>query len=206
MKHIPASDTFHANILSFDEALIPSSEEFDRNRWIYIPDHYSEYRYILGTKGFCPLICIGINPSTAIPDHLDNTLKSVQRIAKINGYDSFIMFNVYAQRATIPDDMETVMNPLLHQENMKAFDWILRQYASPCSVWAAWGSIIMKRKYLVSCVRDMVSIGRRYHAAWYTAGPRSMKGRHPHHPLYLPSDSSLEPFSDIDLYLDALSR
>ena len=45
------------------------------------PDFYSEYRYILGTAGKKPLITIGINPSTAEPDNLDNTLKSVERIA-----------------------------------------------------------------------------------------------------------------------------
>jgi len=204
MRHIPASDTFHAGVLSFEEALVPTADDYDRNRWIYVPDHYSEYRYILGTKGSHPLICIGINPSTAAPDRLDNTLKSAQRIALFNGYDSFIMFNVYAQRATLPDDMEKVLNPVLHRENMKAFEWILKQYSSACSVWAAWGALIAKRSYLPGCVRDMISIGNRYGAHWYTAGPRSKAG-HPHHPLYLRSDSFLVPFNDLLPYLDSLT-
>jgi len=205
MRHIPSSDTFHAEVLTFEEALAPTADDFDRDRWIYVPDHYSEYRYILGTKGSRPLICIGINPSTAAPDRLDNTLKSAQRIALFNGYDSFIMFNVYAQRATIPDDMEKVLNPGLHRENMKAFEWILNQTAAPASVWAAWGAIITKRDYLAQCVRDMASIGNRYGARWFTAGKRSKAG-HPHHPLYLPSDSALDPFDDLLPYLDSLSR
>lgn len=205
MKHIPSSDTFHADVLPFEDALVPSANDYDRNRWIYVPDHYSEYRYILGTRGSRPLICIGINPSTAAPDRLDNTLKSAQRIALFNGYDSFIMFNVYAQRATVPDDMEKIFNPILHQENMKAFEWILHQYPPGCAVWAAWGSLITKRNYLPSCVRDMVSIGNRYETAWFTAGPRSKAG-HPHHPLYLRSDSVLEPFTDLLPYLDSLTR
>ena len=46
-------------------------------------------------------------------------LKSVERVAHFNGYDSFIMFNVYAQRATDPDDMELTYNPELHRENME---------------------------------------------------------------------------------------
>ena len=79
--------------------------EYDVSRWLYIPNVYSEYRYILGTRGDRPLICVGINPSTAAPDALDPTLQSVERIARSNGYDSFLMFNVYAQRATRPDDM-----------------------------------------------------------------------------------------------------
>ena len=205
MRHIPASDTFHAGVLSFEDALIPTADDYDRDRWIYVPDHYSEYRYILGTKGCHPLVCIGINPSTAAPDRLDNTLKSAQRIALFNGYDSFIMFNVYAQRATLPDDMEMVLNPELHRENMKAFEWVLSQTASPCSVWAAWGSLITKRTYLPECVREMASIGNRYNALWYTAGPRSKAG-HPHHPLYLRSDSVLEPFADLLPYLDSVAR
>ena len=204
MRHIPSSDTFHAGVLSFEDALIPTADDYDRSRWLYIPDHYSEYRYVLGTRGSRPLICIGINPSTAAPDRLDNTLKSAQRIALSNGYDSFIMFNVYAQRATLPDDMETVLNPDMHRENMKAFEWVLRQYAHPCSVWAAWGALITKRPYLASCVRDMVAVGNRYGARWYTAGPRSKAG-HPHHPLYLRSDSPLDSFTDLDCYLASLS-
>ncbi len=85
MRHIPSTDTFHAGVLSFEEALIPTASDFDRKRWLYVPDHYSEYRYILGTIGSHPLICIGINPSTAVPGRLDNTLKSAERIAFYNG-------------------------------------------------------------------------------------------------------------------------
>ena len=113
--HIPSADTLDISVLTFEEAMkIKNSDKYDVNRWLYVPDFYSEYRYILGTKGENPLICIGINPSTAAPDDLDNTLKSVERIALHNGFDSFIMFNVYAQRATNPDDMEHNFNEFLH--------------------------------------------------------------------------------------------
>ena len=205
MRHIPASDTIYAGVLSFEDALLPTAADYDRSRWLYIPDHYSEYRYVLGTRGERPLVCIGINPSTAVPDRLDNTLKSAQRIAFRNGYDSFIMFNVYAQRATIPDDMDKELNPVLHRENMKAFSWVLDGLRRPPDLWAAWGAIIEKRSYLPGCVREMAAIGCRYGARWFTAGARSKAG-HPHHPLYLKSDSTLDPFTDLDAYLDSLYR
>ena len=48
MRHVPASDTAHAGVLSFEEALRPTAADFDRSRWLYVPDHYSEYRYLLG--------------------------------------------------------------------------------------------------------------------------------------------------------------
>ena len=104
MAHIPSGDTAALELLRFEEALQQSQqprEDYDVSRWLYVPNTYSEYRYILGTRGKKPLICMGINPSTAAPDDLDNTLKSVQRIALANGFDSFLMFNVYASGASI---------------------------------------------------------------------------------------------------------
>ena len=204
--HVPSSDTAQISVLSFEEALLGSSEKnYDVEKWLYVPDFYSEYRYILGTKGKNPLICIGINPSTAEPDHLDNTLASVQRIALNNGFDSFIMFNVYAQRATDPDHMERNFNPFLHEENMKAFEYVLSSCDGAPTVWAAWGTIIEKRPYLVTCVRDMIKIGKDYHARWVSVGNCSKKCGHPHHPLYLKKDSGIDPFN-IEAYLEGLKK
>ena len=201
--HIPTADTTEIEVLSFDEALSSAarSDEYDVSKWLYAPNFYSEYRYILGTRGKTPLICVGINPSTAKPDDLDNTLKSVQRIAAGNGFDSFLMFNVYAQRATRPDDMERQCNLRLHEENMKAWRYLLSLAKEP-AVWAAWGAIIEKRKYLPRCVADMLAISREYDASWFCAGAISKKG-HPHHPLYLRKDEKLKPF-DTESYLSKL--
>lgn len=206
MRHVPSSATSEIEVLKFAQALERSllpSDEYDINKWLYVPNFYSEYRYILGTRGKNPLICIGINPSTAKPDALDRTLQSVERVALNNGFDSFIMFNVYAQRATSPDDMERTFNRELHNENMKAFEYILKISNETPKIWAAWGSIIEKRDYLSRCVMDMVKLGKEYNADWYTAGARSVKG-HPHHPLYLKSTSTLDNFSDIIQYLESL--
>ena len=204
MAHIPSGATGALEILPFEEALAEAGRPnpaYSVDRWLYVPNFYSEYRYILGTRGTKPLICIGINPSTAAPDDLDNTLKSVERVALHNGYDSFLMFNVYAQRATDPDHMEARCNEALHRENLKAFEYVLSLDAAGApAVWAAWGTIIEKRDYLPACVRDMAELGERYHARWYTAGKRSKKG-HPHHPLYLRKDSPLEEF-DVRGYLE----
>ena len=51
--HIPACATTELEILTFDDACqhSPLSETYDRDRWLYIPDFYSEYRYVLGTRG-----------------------------------------------------------------------------------------------------------------------------------------------------------
>ncbi len=202
--HIPNGTTDQLQLVTFQEALEAANtpnDTYDIEKWIYAPNFYSEYRYILGTRGKKPLICIGINPSTAQPGDLDNTLKSVERIALGNGFDSFIMFNVYAQRATNPDAMEKTCNSLLHRENLEAFRYILSISEHP-AVWAAWGTIIEKRDYLPLCLRDFLDVGEEYGASWYCAGKCSKKG-HPHHPLYLRKDELLKPF-DIEGYLSTL--
>lgn len=202
--HIPSCPTAETALLDFPQALeaaLVPCPDYDVLKWLYVPNTYQEYRYLLGTRGARPLICIGVNPSTASPDRLDNTLKSVERVALHNGFDSFIMCNVYAQRATRPGDMERELNPRLHEENLAAFAYALSLSDAP-AVWAAWGNIIEQRPYLPRCVQDMAELGRRYGARWYTAGARSRRG-HPHHPLYLRKDSPLDEF-DVEAYCSAL--
>ena len=201
--HIPQSDTAELEILSFSEARsLSTSSAYDRRIWLYVPDFYTEYRYVLGTIGERPVICCGINPSTAEPDNLDPTLKSVSRIAAANGFDSWLMFNVYAQRATRPDDMDRARNERLHRENMEAFRALLVT-AAGCGkapvVWAAWGAIIEKRPWLIDCVRDMRDLAEGFGAEWVCAGTCSKAG-HPHHPLYLKKDERFHPF-DLGGYL-----
>lgn len=203
MAHIPTVDIRQLGDISFDRQLALARQpnrDYDVDRWLFVPNTYTEYRYILGTRGEKPLICVGINPSTAAPDALDPTLQSVERIALSNGYDSFLMFNVYAQRATRPDDMEPVCNADLHAENRKAFRYLLSLSRHP-AIWAAWGNIIEKRDYLMDCMQDFAADGAAVGARWFTAGP-PLKSGHPHHPLYLKRDTPLLDF-DIAAYLQS---
>ena len=205
-RHIPQTEITQLGDLGFDRALqtaLRPNEAYDVERWLFVPNVYTEYRYILGTRGKRPLICVGINPSTARPEALDPTLQSVQRIAIGNGYDSFLMFNVYAQRATSPDDMDQAICLPLHRENMRAFEYPLSLSTEP-TVWAAWGTIIEKRVYLQQCVADMAALAEQHHAKWVCCGKRSKAG-HPHHPLYLRSSEKLEAFN-LPAYLREMGK
>ena len=200
MRHIPSKRMEELCPLSFEAACLAAPRAaYDRARWLYIPPNYEEYRYVLGTLGERPLICVGLNPSTAAPDALDNTLKSVERVARFNGFDSFLMMNLYAQRATRPGDMDREASDFLHRENLAAFSHLLGRAST---VWAAWGAVMEMRGFLRGCIRDFAAIGREKGASWVTAGRRSKAG-HPHHPLYLRKDSVFEPF-DIEAYLETL--
>ena len=169
-------------------SLLPQ-KSFDVNEWNYVPPFYSEYRYILGTKGDNPLIVIGVNPSTAAPNSLDPTLKSAERISLHNGYDSFWMMNVYPQRATDPNDVEKSQNDFLIEQNLIAFKKLL-ELSPTKNVWCAWGNVIDKRPFLSKCVSQILTVGRNRGAKWLQA-EKTCKSGNPHHPLYLKSDTKL---------------
>jgi len=167
--------------------------------WLYSNSPDNKNRYTLGEVGDNPLIVIGVNPSTAEPENLDPTLRQVKSRALSLGYDSWIMINLYPQRATNPDDMDAELNQEIHMKNLEE---IKKCLPSGCDIWAAWGTLIEKRPYLSDCLRDLYNaLGSEY--KWFTIGKRSKAG-HPHHPLYLGKDLPLEDF-DIERYINELS-
>ncbi len=183
-------------------AVLNQESSYDQSKWIYIPEEDADYRCVLGTVGEHPIFVVGINPSTAKPGDLDNTMKSVERIANGNGFDSYIMLNVYAQRATDPNDMDKEMNCTLHEENLRAIEQVFENFKESLVIWAAWGTNIHKRKYLKDCLLGLVELAEKYNARWCKVGKESKDG-HPHHPLYLRKDSKIEDF-DIHEYISSL--
>ena len=66
MPHVPTVDIRRLGDIRFDtqlEKALAPSPDYDVQQWLFVPNEYTEYRYILGTRGKKPLICIGINPS-----------------------------------------------------------------------------------------------------------------------------------------------
>lgn len=49
--------------------------------WLHVTDTKNIMRFVLGEKGSKNIACIGVNPSTAHPNELNNTIKSVKRIS-----------------------------------------------------------------------------------------------------------------------------
>ena len=125
------------------------------DNWIFTHNEDDTVRYILGNLGYNNLICIGINPSTASPENLDKTVKGVREIARLNGYDGWLMLNVYPQRDTHPVNIHENEEREIIELNQNAIREILAQYNFN-SVWAAWGNEIRRRPYLINCLRALV--------------------------------------------------
>ena len=52
--HVPSGDTQTLELVTFADALEAAntpSEDYDIWQWLYAPNYYCDYRYILGTRG-----------------------------------------------------------------------------------------------------------------------------------------------------------
>ena len=78
----------------------------------------NKMRYALGSDNGKILYVIGVNPSVASASKLDPTVTNVKKFAELLGYDSFIMLNLYPQRATNPDNIHKRINRAEHLKNL----------------------------------------------------------------------------------------
>ena len=168
--------------------------------WIYRNSNDNEYRYALGeiqedTKRL--LFCFGINPSTATPEKLDPTAKRIQRLAKEHGYDSWIVLNVCAQRATDPNDMnkrQKTRSADPHKENLEIIASLLEQYRFCSDILFAYGDLIEKRTYLKNNLKEIFGtiMACEYGGNCYCLGVT--KAGNARHPLYQKVTAPLIPY------------
>lgn len=168
--------------------------------WIYINNEDNSSRYALGTKGFNTLFCFGINPSYACPERLDPTLKNVQSISKNNGYDSWIMFNIYPKRDTHFENLNIDINNNDHIKNIEVISDITEK-CEVIDIWLAFGNHIYDRKYLIPCLIDIYEKLKNKNVRWFSIGCN--KSGAPKHPLYQSKNSQLIAF-DMIKYIESL--
>ena len=171
----------------------------ETGEWLYLNNAADTVRYVLGEKSENMVACIGINPSTARPNELDNTLKSVKRIAQFNGFDGWIMYNVYPQRATDPAHLHSDMDPELQQKNIEILSQSIQDLGID-TIWVAYGDLIETREYLPYCLDSLYRHLKPLNLKWKIIAIPTKKG-HPRHPLYKPTESSFVDF-DMDKYVN----
>lgn len=164
--------------------------------WIYERSADGSARFVLGTVGSNPLVCFGINPSTAKPGALDPTVGRVSRFAVDNGFDSWTMLNVYPQIATDPKALDRMPRPEFTSENERHIDRVLA--GRPLTLLAAWGTLITSRPYLQDLLSRILMVTSASGCDWVSLGEPTKHG-HPRHPLYQPATSPLQPY-DVGRY------
>jgi hypothetical protein len=135
------------------------------------------YRYSLWrswNRGSGTVVFIGLNPSTADHAQDDPTIRRCVRFAKDWGYESMTIVNLFAYRATIPEDMKTAQDPVGPRNDY----WLKKTVKSADLAVACWGnhgSFLARDKTILRSFANLHCIGQN-------------KSLQPAHPLYLKAD------------------
>lgn len=168
--------------------------------WIYENDDANLHRYLLGESGSHMLACFGLNPSTASPARLDQTLKSVKRISKYNGFDGWVMYNLYPKRATNPALLPIRCSKQEHAKNCEIILQSLK-LLNIKTIWLAYGNLVESRTYLRSCGSDIFQSLLPLNLQWKAISRPTRKG-HPRHPLYQSTRSVLSTLDPNTFFKD----
>lgn len=164
---------------------------------IYLKNEKNTCRYALGISGKNPLFVVGLNPSTADDQKPDQTIKKVIGFAERNGYDGFVMLNLYPKRTPYPDHLDKRFNRSIFQENLALFKSLLEPHQE-ITILAAWGEIINVRKYMKRCLADLIDVSQDLKANWVVIGDLTKSG-HPRHPSRAPYKKKFQSF-DVSSY------
>jgi len=168
---------------------------------IYISNPSNSNRYALGRSGANTLIVFGVNPSVATNMKSDNTLTKIDKFSKLHGFDSFVVFNVYPKRSTDPNKLPKRALQSSHKENLSVINEFLEGIKKPV-IWAAWGTTILKRNYLIKCLNEINTLTEKFNPSWMICGEKTKTG-HPRHPSRLGYKNTFFEFN-IDEYLNTL--
>ena len=188
---------------------------------LYRANQRDTCRFVLGTAGARPLFVVGLNPSTANREKSDVTATKVAHVARAEGYDGFVMTNLYPRRSTCPDNLPLRADSKMWQSNLDIISELARCESRP-QFWAAWGADIGKRRYLARACQSLADNVADMGGSWWSFGPvtsgPAQKGAipgglkdkglltkkgHPRHPSRLNYEWSLQRF-DIQRYLGQL--
>lgn len=158
---------------------------------IYQTARNNAWRFLLGRSGQTMLVVVGLNPSTATDTQPDMTIRKIERIAGDNGYDGFVVVNLYPVRSTIIEDLPLEPDSYAHRRNLGAIQDFVAGLQRPC-VWAAWSERIQARAYFEDARDELFARLQPYGVRWLRYGPLTKSG-HPRHPSRVPYGLAFEP-------------
>lgn len=153
----------------------------------------SNVRYALRKEGQKMLVVIGVNPSKATDYISDPTMTKIIGFAECNGFDGFLMLNLYPKRCTNPNDLDKEINIEMHNENLRHIASEISNIETP-SVLLAFGNTIEARKYLKKCLSEIVSLFALKNPKCLQIGTLTKRGN-PRHP----SRAAYCTFSSLDI-------
>jgi hypothetical protein len=145
------------------------------------------YRYRLTREwGDGPLLpFVMLNPSTADAEVDDPTIRRCMGFARREGFSGIVVTNVFAFRATNPDDLRNAVDPLgprCHEITLATATYAIANNVPIVCAWGAWaGDVNGTAAEFVRAGAVLKCLGRT-------------KSGCPRHPLYVKGDATLEDF------------
>lgn len=136
------------------------------------------YRYLL-TRRWGPgkaVMFTMLNPSTADASVDDPTIRRCMGFARAWGYDSLIVWNLYAYRATNPVELDTALDPVGPDNN----NYLWQAIEDSALVVAAWGAKPNRGRYQFRTASILAGF---HDVDVYCLG--WCKNDEPRHPLYV---------------------
>lgn len=150
---------------------------------IYSNARNDNWRFTLGKNGSRKLLTIGLNPSTATKEKSDTTVAKVEGVANRNGFDGFVMLNLYPVRSTDFNALPFDVDAEAFSENLNCIEALVAAEQTSV-IWAAWGENIHAKIYFVAAARELFARLEKYGTAWQHFGTLTSSG-HPRHPSRL---------------------
>lgn len=147
-------------------------------------DPTGKYRYQLARvwdRTRTRMLFVMLNPSTADADTDDPTIRKCAGFAKKWGYGALEVVNLYALRATDPDEIWRDDAPVGPENDA----YILDAAGRARIIVAAWGA--QPKSFGRAAYVGRMLVERRY----FLWALRFTKDGHPEHPLYLPGGAEL---------------
>jgi len=166
---------------------------------LYKANHEDTWRFVLGSPGNRPLVTIGVNPHAANRTESDRTVSLVEKMARREGYDGFIMVNIYPVRSRTVSELPELPAQNAILENAAVVEGVLADYRTP-TIWAAWGNDIDIRTFLKESLGNLATCLSPLKPTWLHYGELTKSG-HPRHPSRLSYAWKFNTF-DIERYLN----
>ena len=154
------------------------------------------YRYSLrrnwiggsGTVNF-----IGLNPSTADETLDDPTIRRCIGFAKLWGFESLVMLNLFAWRATNRKEIRRVSDPVGPDNDAALREHIIWPDRLTVAAWGTDGTHLGRADTVRAMFPELSCL-------------RLTKDGHPEHPLYLPKDLTPAPYGPPNRAVEAASN
>jgi len=152
-----------------------------------VVDETGKYRYLLSRdwglfgESNCKVAWIMLNPSTADANIDDPTIRRCKTFSTLWGYDSLVVVNLYALRATNPKHLLETIDPVGERNG----DYIRKAIRESQLVVAAWGAFKLGVPGAIRPILHEVNLS--------CLG--TTKDGHPKHPLYVKATTQRQRFS-----------